>query len=277
MHLTILSRRIPALNEAQFRHEFRVVHAEQTISIAQNLGIIHQYEQGLALQTLKQSSLDRSALLPLEEAPKYDAFARLTWPRLEVMQGSFTTEDYRRTAGEHVFAEPFQIFLTEPLSTEATRQIAKDSVSEEDIIRVIIPIQHSANGVVSDTEFEERWNQHASFISSTGAAYTRHRSLDISPDQLARIFDQTQFDYRLVVARGGYEELLFHSRAPAEKFFKQYAKEMRDSYDRFVDPALELFIYDHVMQFAAEQRGWWQVGVGLAVGTALRMKIFMGA
>jgi hypothetical protein len=52
MHLTILSRKLPTLTNSQFRHEFQVVHAEKTKSIAQNLGIIHQYEQGLALPTL---------------------------------------------------------------------------------------------------------------------------------------------------------------------------------------------------------------------------------
>lgn len=130
MQLTILYRKIPMLTDAQFRHEFRAVHAEQTKSIAQNLGIIHQYEQGLALPALGQSSLERTALLPLEEAPHYNAFARLTWPRLEVMQGSFTTEDYRQTAGKHIFAAPLKIFLTETLGTEGTRLMARDLETE---------------------------------------------------------------------------------------------------------------------------------------------------
>jgi hypothetical protein len=265
------------LTNAQFCHEFRVVHAEQTNSIAQNLGIIHQYEQGLALPTLEQPSLERTAFFPLEEARNYDAFARLNWPRLEVMQGSFTTEDYRRTAGEHIFAAPFKIFLTEMMDAEGTRQMARDLGSKEDIIRVIVPIQPLANGVGKQANFEESWDEHAFFVQSTGAAYTRFRSLKVTPDRLVRIFDQTQFDHRLVVGQGGYEEFLFDSPAAAERFFRQFAEGIRKSYKRFVDLSMsQLFIYDHVMQFAAEQRGWSQVGAGMMVGTALRLKVFMG-
>lgn len=92
---------------------------------------------------------------------------------------------------------------------------------------MIIPVQPPPpNGIENHAGFEEQWNEHASFVQSTGGAYTRHRSLNISPDRLARIFDHTQFDHRLVVGQGGYEEFLFDSRAAAESFFGQYAKEI---------------------------------------------------
>ncbi|KAL2820610.1 hypothetical protein BJX63DRAFT_427936 [Aspergillus granulosus] len=278
MHLTILSHKIATLTDAQFLHEFQVIHAEQTKAIAQNLGIIHEYEQGLALPILNQPGLDQTSLFPIKEAPNYQAFARLTWPSLEVMQGSFTTDDYRRSAGEHIFAQPFQIFLTEALGPHGTRDMAKVAGSiEDDTIRVIVPIHSRLADEASDGfNFEEIWDEHASFFRSTGVAYTRHRSLQFSPDRLVRIFDQTQFDHRLVVSRGGYEEFAFGSRAAAEDFFRQYSQTLRDSYERLVDPLqLEVFVFGCVTRFAAEQRGWWQVGAGFLVGTALKMKVLL--
>jgi hypothetical protein len=192
------------------------------------------------------------------------------------MQGSFTTEGYRESAGKHIFAQPFQIFLTEPLGTNGARQALKNSRNEEgQTFRVIMPIQpRSANEV----DFEERWNEHADFIRSIVSGYTLHRSLNILHDRLKQIFDQTQFDHRLVVAQGGYEEFVFGSRGEAESFFGRHGKEIRDSYSHFVDPAqFKVFIFDSVTKFAVEQRGLWQIGMGLVVGTALRLKILLSA
>ncbi|OOQ91058.1 hypothetical protein PEBR_02313 [Penicillium brasilianum] len=279
MHLTILSRKLPTLTNAQFRHEFQVVHSEQTTAIAQNMGIIHQYEQGLALSTLDQPRLEQSALSPMEEAPDYQAFARLTWPSLEVMQGSFSTEDYRRSAGEHIFAEPFRIFLTEPLGNGGIGQIAKDRGSSEgSTIRLIVPIQPSpVDAADTETDFEKRWDEHATFIRSISGGYVRHRSLNVSSLRLEQIFDQTQFDPRIVVTRGGYEEFVFESRVAAEEFFKQHSQSIQDSYHRFVDTTqLEVFVFDCVTRFAADQRGWWQTGAGLVIGTTLRLKVLLG-
>ncbi|CEL04586.1 hypothetical protein ASPCAL05714 [Aspergillus calidoustus] len=279
MQFTILSRKVPTLNDTQFRHEFQVVHAEQTKAIARNLGIIHEYEQGLALATLDQPELQQAALFPTRETPNYQAFARLTWPSLEVMEGSFTTEDYRRSAGEHIFAQPFWIFLTQPLGQDGARNLVKAAGSSEgDNIRVIIPIQpRLADGGDNGSHFEEQWDEHASFVRSTGVAYTRHRSLQLPPDRLAQIFDQTQFDHRLVMIEGGYEEFAFGSRVAAEDFFKQYAQKLQNSYEQLLNTAQsEVFVFSCVTQFAAEQRGWWQLGAGLVVGTALRMKILLG-
>ncbi|KAJ5702864.1 hypothetical protein N7488_010412 [Penicillium malachiteum] len=107
MHLTILSDKLPHMTAADFTHEFRVVNASETRSVATNLGIILQYIQGLALSTLNKPGLSN---LPLEEGGQYQSFARLTWPSIEVMQGSFSTDDYRRSAGKHIFATPFRIF-----------------------------------------------------------------------------------------------------------------------------------------------------------------------
>ncbi|KAJ6032505.1 hypothetical protein N7540_003237 [Penicillium herquei] len=211
MHLTILSRKISTLDNAQFRHEFQIVHAEQTKDIARNLGIIHEYEQGLALETLDQPKLQQAVVSPMKETHDYEAFARLTWPTLEVMQGSFTTEDYRRSAGKHIFAEPFMIFLTLPLGDDGAQNMTKVAGNgKDDNIRVIVPIQPCQQDRADDSSFlDERWDKHASFVRSTGAAYTRHRILEVSPDRLAQIFNQTQFDHRLVVTQGGYEEFAF--------------------------------------------------------------------
>lgn len=278
MDLTILSRKIPTLTDAQFCHEFQVVHAEQTKTIARNLGIIHRYEQGLALEFLDQPRLQHAVLFNIRETPIYHSFARLSWPSLEVMQGSFTTDDYRRSAGEHIFAQPFQIFLTEPLGHDMARNIAKVAGrSEGDTIRVIVPIQpHPIDGVDDGSRFEECWDEHASFVRSTGALYSRHRSLQLLPDRLARIFDQTQFDHRLVMTQGGYEEFVFRSPGAVEDFFMQHAQELRTSYEKLMNTAQpEVFVFNCVTQFAADQRGWWQVGAGLVVGTALRMKILL--
>ncbi|KAJ5652637.1 hypothetical protein N7507_010063 [Penicillium longicatenatum] len=136
--------------------------------------------------------------------------------------------------------------------------------TEGDTIRVILSIQpRLAEGINDDLHFEELWNEQASFVHSTGAAYTRHQSL--------------QFDHRLVASGGGYEEFAFRSHAVAEDFFSQYAQQLRDSYKELVDHLqLEVFVFDCVTRFAAEQRGWWQVGAGLVVGTALRMKVLLG-
>lgn len=278
MHFTILSRKIPTLTDVQFRHEFEVVHAEQTKAIAQNLGIIHEYEQGLALETLDQTKMCEDVLGPIKESSNHQAFARLVWPSLEVMEGSFTTEDYRRSAGEHIFAQPFQIFLTQPLGHDGARGVTKTTGSiEGDNFRVIVPIQPChANRGGDDSHFEERWGDHASFIRSTGVAYTRHGSLQLSPDRLVQIFDQTQFDHQLVTVQGGYEEFAFGSRVAAEEFFKEYSQKLQASYERFLNPAqLEVFVFSCATRFAADQRGWWQTVAGLVVGTALRLKILL--
>jgi hypothetical protein len=195
------------------------------------------------------------------------------------MQGSFTTEDYRRSAGEHIFAHPFRIFLTEPLGNIGIWQIAKDAGSSEGkTTRLLVPIQPSPVDTADfEIDFKKRWDEHETFIRSLGVAYARHRCLSVSSDRLQQIFDRTQFDPRIVVTRGGYEEFVFESRVASEAFFRKYAQRIQDSYQRFVDTTQsEVFVFDCVTQFAAEQRGWWQTGAGLVVGTALRLKVHLG-
>ncbi|KAL3464838.1 hypothetical protein BJX64DRAFT_286024 [Aspergillus heterothallicus] len=222
MHLTILSDKIPTLTDAQFRHEFRVVYAEQTKSIAQTLGIIHEYMQGLALTTANKSPLDQAILDWLEEGSAYRSFARLTWPSLEIMWGSLTTEGYHRSAGDHIFAQPVRIFLTELMDTMAAEETTKNvDHNANDIIRVIIPIICSGDvgELRDDLGFEARWDEHALFVRSTGVTYSCYRTIDVSHDSLVRIFEGTPYDHLLVVSRGGYEELVFPSHNAAKAFF----------------------------------------------------------
>ncbi|KAL4733734.1 hypothetical protein BDV11DRAFT_175409 [Aspergillus similis] len=279
MHLTILSDKIPTLTDAQFRHEFQVVHAEQTKSIAQSLGIIHEYVQGLALTTVNKPPLDRAALDPLKEGSPYQSFARLTWPSLEVMQGSFTTDGYRRSAGGHIFAQPFRIFLTEPVNTMAAQQsVEAVETSANEKIRVIIPIVRSGDVTEpgDDAEFEARWAEHALFVASIGVEYSRHRTIAVSQDSLVRIFDGTPFDHRLVVSRGGYDELVFPSHNAAEAFFRQYSSRLQSSYQRFMRlEGIMLFVYDSTVQVGTGDRGWRQVVAGTFVGIALRLKVWL--
>ncbi|KAJ5732024.1 hypothetical protein N7493_003505 [Penicillium malachiteum] len=167
MHLTIFSDKLPHMTAADFTHKFRVVHASETRSVATNLGIILQYIQGLALPTLNKPGLSN---LPLKEGRQYQSFARLTWPSVEVIQGSFSTEDYRRSAGKHIFAAPFRIFLTEfikpPSSTTFNTEplIASPTVEQDAYsIRLVVTVFPNSNSALSRAKFEEKWDRHAAW------------------------------------------------------------------------------------------------------------------
>lgn len=269
MQLTILSDKLPTLSEEQFAHEFRVVHARETRTIATNLGIILQYVQGLALPTVGRPQLTN---LPLEEG-QYQSFAQLTWPSLEVLQGSFSTEDYRQSAAKHLFASPFRLFLTE--RAEAMSSPATFTEAGEYTTRVVITVIPSDSDT---TKFEDKWNQHAQWACTLGTVYTRYRVIPLDQTRIRKIFDGTPFDSHLVATAGGYDEFMFQSQEDAVQFLAEYGTQLRSSYLEFVNvDQSRAYAFDHVVQFGVSDRGKWQTIFGLLVGSALRIKVYFSA
>lgn len=266
MHLTILSKKLASLTDKQFLHEFRVVHTSQTIGIATNLGIILQYVQGLALPVAKKSPVTN---LPLDKpGHDYHSFARLAWPSLEVMQGYFSTADYQNTAGKHIFAEPFAIFLTEPLGPAFIEER-----ENPEIVRVIVNLKPEND----DEHFQDEWDTHASFWQNVHIKYARHKILNLDDKRVQKIFAGTQFDPQYVARRGGYEEFVFDSEAEATAFFQKYAQDLCRSYTRFANVSISnCLAFDSQVIFDAADRGVWQVTAGLFVGTLLSAKVVLG-
>lgn len=162
MQFTILSDKLLTLSEEQFAYEFRVVHARETRTVAINLGISQKYVRGLALPTAGRPQLTN---LPLEERGQYGSFAQLTWSSLEVLQGSFSTDDYRQGAAKHRFASPLRIFLTGCDITTSCSNINSPSAPltevGKDATRLVVTV---IPGILSDsdnTKFEEKCNRHA--------------------------------------------------------------------------------------------------------------------
>ncbi|RAO68964.1 uncharacterized protein BHQ10_004976 [Talaromyces amestolkiae] len=277
MQLTILSDKLPTLSETQFAHEFRTVHAQQTRAIAINLGIILKYVQGLALPTVGRPKLIN---LPLEEL-QYRSFAQLTWPSLEVLQGSFSTEDYRQSAAKHQFARPFQLFLTERDESSISASLNTSSTTlteiEKTATRLVVTVIPKTLSDNENTKFEEQWSRHAQWVCSLGASYTRYRVIPLDETRSRKIFDGTPFDPRLVVTAGGYDEFMFQSQENAAQFLAEHGPQLRSSYLEFVDiDHSHAYAFDHVVQFGTEDRGTWQTIFGLLVGSALRVKVFFG-
>jgi hypothetical protein len=277
MQLSILSDKLPTLSEEQFAHEFRVVHARETRAIAVNLGIILKYVQGLALPTVGRPQLTN---LPLEEG-QYQSFAQLTWPSLEVLQGSFSTEDYRQSAAKHHFASPFRIFLTERDETTICSNVngcsATSTEAGKDATRLVITVIPGSLSDSDITKFEEKWDRHAQWVCNLGISYARYRVIPLDQTRLRQIFDGTPFDSQLVTTAGGYDELIFQSQEDAVHFLAEYGAQLRSSYLEFVNiDQSRAYAFDHVVQFGAGDRGPWQTIFGILVGSALRIKVFFG-
>ncbi|KAJ6013972.1 hypothetical protein N7540_008563 [Penicillium herquei] len=265
------------MTAADFTHEFRMVHAAETRSVATNLGIILQYIQGLALPTLDKPGLSN---LPLEEGSQYQSFARLTWPSVEVMQGSFSTDDYRRSAGKHIFATPFRMLLTEcieppsSINSDTGSPIAS-STAQQDVYSIRLIITVFPNSVLSRAKFEEEWGRHTAWTHSLNIQYTRYAVISLDRERIQRIFDQTPFDPLLVADAGGYDEFLFASHDEATAFLEKYSSQLRSSYKRFVDPIQSFaYAFDELEQFGSADRGLWQKTMGLLVGSLLRFKVY---
>ena len=280
MQLTILGDKLPTLSDKQFTHEFRVVHAQETRTMAINLGILNKYVQGLALPTAGRPPLTN---LPLEEGGEggqYRSFAQLTWPSLEVLQGSFSTEDYRRGAAAHQFANPFRIFLTErDIYSNGNSSATSASRGKPDVTRLVITVLPADQPNINEmTKFDEKWTQHAQWASSLpGVSYARYRVISIDQTRIRKIFDGTPFDSQLVTTAGGYDEFMFESHQDAVQFLAEYSSKLRASYLGFVNiEKSRAYAFDDVVQFGPDDRGAWQNIFGLLVGSALRMKVFFG-
>lgn len=265
MQLTILSEKLPSLSTEQFIHEFRVVHAEQTKTIARSLGIISQYVQGLALSLTGQESLRNQPMSGPQEP--IESFAQLSWPALEVMQGSFQTQGYKDSAGKHIFAQPRMIFLTNQLEPEVEHMNKNNTIRLVCVLNPLDPL---------DSNFRKSWDKHASFCRTICANYQRNQVLKLDPEQINIIFFGTQFPKDAVMNYGGYEEFLFASIEDSQAFCKEHGEELGLSYSEFTTKDSYCVGFDVTVQYDHVDRGYQQIIAGAIVGTILRFKVFFG-
>lgn len=215
------------------------------------------------------------------EERQYQSLAQLTWPSLEVLQRSFSTEDYRQSTAKHHFASPFRLFLTErDLTTSCSNVNSSSSTLTEagkDATRLIVTVIPGTVGDSDNTKFEEKWNRHAQWACNFGISYARYRVISLDQTRLGKIFDGTPFDSQLVTTAGGYDEFMFQSHEDAVQFMAEYSTQLRSSYLEFVNiDQSRAYAFDHVVQFGAVDHGPWQTIFGLLVGSALRIKVFFG-
>lgn len=115
LQLTILSVKLPNQPDVEFDHEFRTVHVHATREIAESLGLITRYVQGVRLDTFSsKDSILAGSSTPLK------AFAQLTWPSTNVLQGTLHTSGYQNSAGKHIFAKTTHCFITERMEPDVT-------------------------------------------------------------------------------------------------------------------------------------------------------------
>ncbi|KAJ5728641.1 uncharacterized protein N7483_003149 [Penicillium malachiteum] len=197
------------------------------------------------------------------------------------MQGSFSTDDYRRSAGKHIFATPFRIFLTErvePLASSITSNTGSSIVSpiaEKDAYSIRLIVTVFPNSALSGAKSEEEWDRHAAWTHNLNIPYARYAVIPLDQERIQRIFDQTPFDPLLAADAGGYDEFLFASHEEATAFLEEYSSQLRSSYERFVDPTHSFaYAFDDLEQFGSSDRGLWQKTMGLLVGSLLRFKVY---
>ena len=276
MQLTILSSKLPNQSTPQFTHEFRIVHATETKKMANTLGIISQYVQGLTLRSVAavgQESI-RNQPLPAPKGEPIESFAQLTWPSgLEVMQGSFTTQGYKESAGKHIFAVPRMIYLTDRLEPAVEAEV-HERIKTKDAVRPIVGLNPNDP---NPSSFRKSWDKHASFCRTICPHYQRNQVLTISPERIQKIFTDTQFPADTVVRYGGYEEFVFESNEAAEAFCERYGEDLRKSYDGFTRTGESYCLgFDVVVQYDEVDRGFLQVITGALVGMMLRLKVYFG-
>jgi hypothetical protein len=279
MQLTILASKLPNQSLPQFIHEFRIVHATETRNMAHSLGIIFQYIQGIALHsTPGQDSIPvkNQPLAPPREP--IESFAQLTWPGgLEVMQGSFTTQGYKDSAGKHIFAVPRKIYLTDRLEPDS---VAREGILQsKDAVRLIVGlVPHDPTEI---SNFRKSWDKHASLCRAICTAdnqhyYQRNQILPLDAEHIETIFADTHFPANAVVRCGGYEEFVFQSGEAARAFCERYGEELRSSYEAFTTGESYFAGFDVVVQYDEKDRGYRQIVAGAVVGMILRAKVYFG-
>jgi hypothetical protein len=262
MQFTILSTKLPNQSTPQFIHEFRNVHATETISMANSLGIISRYVQGLALSSAGQQDI-KDLPLPAPREPLI-SFAQLTWPALEVLQGSLQTQGYKNSAGKHIFADAREIFLTERLEPD---------VGGDGAVRLVfVLVPEDSDGA----SFMRLWDEHAAFCRGACARYQRNRLIEIDQARVSDIFRDTQFPAERVRRWGGYEEFVFESNPDAIAFCQRHGDGLRDSYAGFTSKDSYGMGFDSVAKYDDTDRGYKQIVTGGIVGSVLRAKFFLG-
>ena len=264
MELTILADKLPHMSVEQYEHEFRVVHANETKKMAHSLGILLQYVQGLVLTSAGQEKI-RNPPIPEPQEP-LQSVARLTWPALEVMQGSFSTQGYRDSAGKHIFATVLKIFLTERLEPNM-EQIRKGNPVR--LLSFLVPADPL------ESNFRRSWDNHAIFCRSICSNYQRNQVLRLEPERIVKIFNGTQFPEASVVRYGGYEEFVFEGNADAQAFFDRYGEQIGSSYEGFITKESFCVGFDTVVQYDDTDRGYQQIITGTILGMILRAKLFL--
>ena len=285
MQLTILSSKLPNQSTPEYTHEFRVVHATETKKMAHSLGIISQYTQGLTLRSAmtSQETFFRNQPLPVPKGEPIESFAQLTWPGgLKVMQGSFTTQGYKESAGKHIFAVPRIIYLTDRLEPAPVAVVASRIKNAKDAVRLIVGLTPQDNNA-NPSNFRKSWDKHASFCRAICPHYQRNQVRPLTSEHIQKIFTDTQFPAGAVVhGVGGYEEFVFENHEAVEVFCERYGEELRESYAGFAATTGDggrsfCLAVDVVVQYDEEaDRGYLQVIVGAVVGMMLRLKVYFG-
>lgn len=267
VHFTIVGDKLPHLDNNGFKHEFRKVHAEQTIEMASSTGLISRYIQGLRLST-SAPDLKVPNNLPLNPLESWQSIAELTWWNPHTLQGALHTSDYQQSAGKHMFADPKYLFLTEPLEPVATPSRSSAGIS----VMLFIGLTPKDDG-----DFRSAWDKHASFARSTCEYYQRNAVMSLPQAQIDAIFEGTQFPIPRNVSRGGTETFIFASVKEAQAFCDQHSTALAASYKAFVDEkASWCLVSDFVEQWGESDIGIKQQVIGTVLGSVLGAKSVLG-
>ncbi|KAG7378507.1 hypothetical protein PHYPSEUDO_009965 [Phytophthora pseudosyringae] len=241
-------------------HEFRHVHAIQTMDMADAAGIV-TYTQGFT-PYIENTLKDNALSLPLPRLHESDhdvtpvtVLAMLEFPNVDTMNGTFKSPEYQATSGAHVFANPEVIYITESLESLAEQArtfglVNQSSHAYRGLSRARLVF---ALAPQSTSPFKTQWDDHATlvhkligeFVCQTEALplsqlpmveYQRQISSNMTQEQLDGVLDGSPFrqaKYR--VTNGGYEELAFLHMGLLVSFVKLYGDQLRASFTTFVD------------------------------------------
>jgi hypothetical protein len=263
---SIFASKPPIHSLSRHYHEFRHVHAIQTIEASQPAGIM-SYTQGFVpfaerffeetLRTSQGPSLVHLLPLPrLHEAdatvPPVTIMTRLEFINYQAVNGTFKSPQYQATSGAHHFAVPQVIYITEELESLADQAKAlgfnvASPYARKGLARTRLVVAVAPTG----SEFKAKWDAHAKlvhaaiaeFVKSSEALplsylplveYQRHQSINLSQSQLDSVLDGSQFrDAKFRLTSGGYEEFAFLHTEVQIAFLKKYGDKLRASYESF--------------------------------------------
>lgn len=255
MQMTVLSVKLPGQTNEQFVHEFRSVHAQSTIDMANDLGIISRYVQGLDLECVAAAS--PLVRMPLPEAPAHLAsYAQLTWPSIRTLSGALKSSGYKNSAGKHVFANTAHVYMTDLIDEDATASVPRlwpVNAAEESPILLFVSVVPKEQ--MSDEEFRSAWNRHATKCRAMGVPYERHAVVNQTLQEAEKVLENTVFTASLCALRGGYEEFIFANYEAAQKFVDDHTEELKTSYASFTGSGSFCASFDRKMPYGEIDRG----------------------